>query len=102
VNAVSSRVLKKFTPFLLLVLLLASCGQLRNQDSIKACQELVKDRLSAPSTAKFVDVAFKDIDGKTFEVLGKFDAQNGFGAFLRGSFKCMGFEGGNLRLIYVN
>jgi hypothetical protein len=96
------KLLKIFTLILVSLLVLKSCGQLRNQDSIKACQELVKDRLSAPGTAKFVDVVFKDIDGKSFEVLGEFDAQNGFGAFLRGSFKCMGFEGGNLRLIYVN
>jgi hypothetical protein len=42
------------------------------------------------------------LDGKSFEIVGEFDAQNGFGAMLRGSFKCMGYENDELRLIYVN
>ena len=84
-----------------LCITLTSCGFLGNSKSIKDCENLVKDRLNSPSSAKFLEVKFNNLDGKSFEIVGEFDAQNGFGAMLRGSFKCMGFQDEELRLIYV-
>ena len=83
-------------------LALVSCSLLGDGKSIDECKELVKERLRSPSSAEFSAVEFNDLDGKSFEIVGEFDAQNGFGALLRGSFKCMGYEDQELRLIYVN
>ena len=84
-----------------LCLALVSCGFNGNGAKISECKNLVKDRLRSPGSAKFLEVELNDLDGKSYEIVGRFDAQNGFGALLRGSFKCMGFEGEKLRLIYV-
>jgi hypothetical protein len=81
---------------------LTSCGISGKSKSINACKDLVREKLRSPSTAKFPEVNYEDIDGKSFEISGSFDAQNGFGAMLRGSFKCMGFEDEELRLIYAS
>lgn len=83
------------------IILSTSCSILGNRNAIEDCKNLVKERLKAPSSAKFLDVELNDLDGKSFEIVGEFDAQNGFGALIRGRFKCMGFENENLRLIYV-
>ena len=40
----------------------------------------------------------KDVD-ISYEIIGSFDAQNGFGAMIRGSFRCMGYEKDSVRLI---
>ena len=81
---------------------LIGCGISGKSKSINACKELVREKLRTPSTAEFPEVNFRDIDGKSFEISGSFDAQNGFGAMLRGSFKCMGYENEDLRLIYAS
>lgn len=86
---------------LILCLSLTSCSNFGKGKAIEECQDLVKDELRAPGSAKFLEVNFNDLDGKSYEIVGEFDAQNGFGALLRGSFKCMGFEDEELRLIYV-
>ena len=80
---------------------LTSCGLLRNRAQIDECKNLVKERLRSPGSANFLEVRLNDLDGKSYEIIGKFDAQNGFGAMVRGSFKCMGFKDEKLRLIYV-
>jgi hypothetical protein len=54
-----------------------------------ACEGFVKDRLKAPSTAKFSAESATDNGDKTWTVTGSVDAQNSFGAALRSSFTCM-------------
>ena len=81
---------------------LTSCGISAKNKSIEACKDLVREKLRSPSSAEFPEVNYEDIDGKSFEISGAFDAQNGFGAMLRGSFKCMGYENEELRLIYAS
>ena len=97
----NKNLLKSSGVIFVLCVTLTSCGFLRNSKAIEDCKSLVKDRLSSPSTAEFLEVKFNNLDGMSFEIVGEFDAQNGFGAMLRGSFKCMGFQDEELRLIYV-
>lgn len=52
----------------------------------KACKAYVVDQLTSPSSAKFSDVQFFDIDRP--EVTGSVDSENGFGAALRSGFSC--------------
>lgn len=72
------------------------------------CTKFVKDRLKAPSTAKFRNFFEKDgevvvtsTDGVTFVVASTVDAQNSFGAMLRTSFVCtvINTGGSNWRLV---
>jgi hypothetical protein len=86
----------------LLCVTLTGCSLLGNGKSIDSCKDLVKERLRSPSSAQFSEVKLNNLDSQSFEIVGKFDAQNGFGAMMRGSFKCIGFENDELRLIYVN
>jgi hypothetical protein len=51
------------------------------------CQEFVRDRLRAPSTAEFSDVSSTGGEN-TFTVRGQVDAENAFGAPLRNRFTC--------------
>jgi hypothetical protein len=66
------------------------------------CQELVKDRLKAPSTAKFPAITqvkkgtFGEPEDSLYRIIGFVDAQNTFGAALRSDFKCdMRWRGGD-------
>jgi hypothetical protein len=54
------------------------------------CRAFVERRLRAPSTASFVpgSSVATQVDSITFRVRGQFDAQNGFGATLRGAYAC--------------
>lgn len=52
-----------------------------------ACQDFVKNRLKAPSTAKFSAVSHTG-SGSFYTVTGAVDAQNSFGAMLRLNFTC--------------
>lgn len=56
--------------------------------AVQTCQNLVRDKLKAPATAQFVDVTFTDWQGGHWTVNGQVDAQNGFGALVRGPFSC--------------
>jgi hypothetical protein len=51
------------------------------------CEEFVRDRLRAPSTAEFSNVTGIG-GGNAFTVRGQVDAENAFGAALRRSFTC--------------
>jgi hypothetical protein len=82
--------------------LLASCSSLGYSSAISECQELVKDRLRSPGSASFADVEIEEIDDSYFEIRGSVDAQNGFGALLRASFKCSGYDKGDVKLIYIS
>lgn len=55
--------------------------------AISGCEELVKDRLKAPSTAEFSNEAADGGDG-SYVVDGDVDSENSFGAMLRSHFTC--------------
>ncbi len=72
-----------------------------------AGQRLVKDRLKAPSTAKFSDYYRGDsgasrVKGTTFRTWGYVDAQNSFGAMLRSQYLAfLNHDGGYWNLDYL-
>lgn len=53
-----------------------------------SCQESVKSKLKAPSTAQFVGGSLPAFDGTAWNWTGEVDAQNSFGAQIRTSFAC--------------
>ena len=62
-------------------------------DARIVCEDFVKRRLKAPSTAKVhvagtTDQAVSDLGGGKWRVKGYFDSQNSFGAMLRGYYVC--------------
>ena len=81
--------------------LLMGCSSYKSTKAIDECKDLVLNKLRAPSSAIFSDIQINDLDDKSYEIIGSFDAQNGFGAMIRGSFRCMGYEKDSVRLIYV-
>ena len=81
--------------------LLTGCSSYKSTEAIDECKDLVLNKLRAPSSAIFSDIQINDLDDKSYEIIGSFDAQNGFGAMIRGSFRCMGYEKDSVRLIYV-
>lgn len=85
----------------LFIFLLTGCGGYKSTKAVDECKDLVLDKLRAPASAIFSEIQIKDLDGKSYEIVGSFDAQNGFGAMLRGSFRCMGYEKESVRLINV-
>jgi len=55
------------------------------------CRDAVTEQLKAPATADFGDATVTREDGdfgSYFEVTGKVDAQNGFGALARNTYRC--------------
>jgi hypothetical protein len=53
-----------------------------------AAKEAVRQQLIAPSTASFAgDERYRPLPGCSFDITGKVDAQNGFGAMLRSGWK---------------
>lgn len=54
-------------------------------EAISQCEDLVKENLKAPSTAKFDTTATGD---GTWIVSGTVDSENSFGATLRAEFQC--------------
>jgi hypothetical protein len=59
--------------------------------ALSAAREFVTQRLKAPSTASFAAydgklVRVEKLAGCRFQVFGQFDAENGFGAMLRGNY----------------
>jgi hypothetical protein len=72
------------------------------QEAERACtEEYVPGELKAPATAQFSDVAStREGDSGYITVTGAVDAQNGFGALIRMSFKCyVHVENGAARMI---
>lgn len=53
----------------------------------RVCKEAIEEDLKAPSTAEWVDVEVDD-SGDTTKVTGNVDAENSYGAKVRGSFSC--------------
>lgn len=64
-----------------------------------ACRVLVEDRLRAPSSAEFSNLAHTG-SGDRFTVTGVVDAQNAFGAMVRNTFTCeVRLDGDQWRLV---
>jgi hypothetical protein len=59
-------------------------------EATEQCQSRVEDKLKSPATAEFGDSSSSEL-GKTgdrWEVIGVVDAENGFGATVRLTYKC--------------
>ncbi len=52
------------------------------------CEEFVKDKLKAPSTAEFTDQDATSTGQQRWDVTGAVDSQNGFGAMIRSTYRC--------------
>ena len=55
------------------------------------CQQAISDKLKAPSTAEFGDPTVTVEEGNFatyYDVTGEVDAENGFGAMVRGDYRC--------------
>jgi hypothetical protein len=64
-----------------------------SEGALSVCEDFVKDRLKAPSTAKFgiegtVQSAVIVLDSGRFVVRGYYDAENSFSAMLRSHYTC--------------
>lgn len=60
-------------------------------EALDRCQSAITEKLKSPSTAKFGEPTVTSSDGSFgsyFEVSGQVDAQNGFGAMVRGDYRC--------------
>lgn len=66
---------------------LGGCGDDPKQGAIDACEGWVRDQLTAPTTADFVNVDASDFD-HPFTVTGDVDTDNGFGAHVRLYWHC--------------
>ena len=56
-------------------------------DAQRACEEVVRDRLVSPASAKFSGVEVSG-SGDTFTITGNVDSDNAFGASIRNTFRC--------------
>jgi hypothetical protein len=65
-----------------------------------SCEGFVKERLKAPSTAKFSNEV-TGVNGRLYTVTGDVDAQNSFGAMLRSKYNCLVTKDGTLRNLDV-
>ncbi|MEU7176395.1 hypothetical protein ABZ949_33525 [Micromonospora tulbaghiae] len=61
-------------------------------EAIRHCQAAISKKLRAPSTAEFTDTTVSRGDSgfgtHYYDVAGTVDAQNGFGAMVRGEYTC--------------
>ena len=58
----------------------------RDSVRVDACKTILENRLKAPSTVQYADVRQRGSGGN--EVYISYDAENGFGAMIRGTFTC--------------
>lgn len=61
--------------------------ELLELDAKRVCEEAVKDRLKAPSTAEFSGASASQV-GDEWTVKGDVDSENGFGAMIRDTYTC--------------
>lgn len=64
----------------------------KDQSMIDRCTSMVLAKLKAPSSAQFPggeSVREWEPDGKSYEITGSVDSQNGFGAMVRSDFRCI-------------
>lgn len=77
-----------------IIVVASSAAQNANPDvadqghALVACQDFVQSKLKAPSTAKFQAASTVKVSAGVWAVTGTVDAQNGFGALIRNSYKC--------------
>lgn len=72
---------------ILLTRLVSSCLALTEREVVtNAAKQTVKESLKSPSTAQFVDVTVLEQKGKKYLVRVVLDAQNAYGAMIRGSY----------------
>ncbi|MFC2099734.1 hypothetical protein ACFLSF_02770 [Candidatus Bipolaricaulota bacterium] len=65
-----------------------------------AAKLFVKDRLKAPSTARFGTLTATESSGGSYRVSGYVDSQNSFGAMVRTYFSCtVEYENGKWKLL---
>lgn len=62
---------------------------------VDACQDAVRGKLVAPSTARFPGGDRIEQEGSTWRVFGRVDAQNRFGAMLREDYRCVAVREGD-------
>lgn len=56
---------------------------------VDACQDAIRAKLKSPTSAEFSDVKVDHVDGSSvYRIDGAIDSQNGFGAMVRGSYRC--------------
>lgn len=67
---------------------------------ISACRDAVRAKLKAPASAKFPGGERVENVGTTYRVFGQVDAQNSFGALLRGNFRCVATLEGQAWSVY--
>jgi hypothetical protein len=80
---------------------LSGCSLLNDAD-LELCQEAVANRLKAPATAEFSDFQQEELDGRLTVVRGVVDAENGFGAKIRSSFKCHVLDDKEATVMYID
>lgn len=66
----------------------ASPADIGRATSIRVCQDAVRERLKAPSTAEFSGESYQAPQSHKRVVTGDVDAQNSYGAMLRSSWSC--------------
>ena len=57
--------------------------------AVERCQGAIRDKLFAPSTAKFADEVKQNNKPPVFRISGELDAQNKLGGTLRGEYFCV-------------
>lgn len=63
-----------------------------NDEAVQRCQDAISQKLRSPSTAEYTDPTVASGDGRYgtrwYDVSGKVDAQNAFGATIRAGYQC--------------
>lgn len=96
----------KTRQFLLIVssamaLVLSGCSFFGDAD-LSLCEDAVKNRLKAPATAVFSGFEKEEMDSHLTAVRGYVDAENGFGAKIRSSFKCHVLDDKEATVMYID
>jgi hypothetical protein len=86
---------------LLLLLSVTGCSSVTDSAASK-CEELLKDELVSPTSAKFSGESVHYLDNETFAIYGDVDSDNKLGASLRASFICEGKKSDDMRIVYLS
>ena len=70
------------------------------QTLVSDCRDAARAKLKTPSTAQFPGGERVTQTGNTIEIVGPVDAQNGFGAMLRGQYRCVATRQGDAWSVY--
>lgn len=80
---------------------LSGCAFVSDAD-LTLCEEAIKSRLKAPATAVFSSWEQEEMDARLTSVRGEVDAENGFGAMIRSSFKCHVLDDTEATVMYID